>query len=520
MPAASAPCVKCCAAPAQALVRVRERLCAPCLHGQLQAKFRAAVRLGGVLRPGDHVVAAFSGGPCSAMLLRLLEGMRGEAGARPERSKTPFRLTILHVDEGAAAGLDAHAAAAAAAAVEAAVAPYLASPAVQFLHVNLEDAFAEVDNAGGEDNEGSDIDRGRTTTPWRCGDEERRQRRAALAALLAAIPDTTGREDLLEHLRSRLLLATAARIGAGKVARGDSATRLATRAVAAAAKGRGYALAGDVHLVDARRSPAAPLFFFPLRELGSRELALAAHFERLLLTPSAHELAAAAAAGGGSGGGGLRRARQEQRSINALAERFVAGLQAHNPGTVANILGTAAKLRPFAWNNPPELACTLGDKARRNRQQHLPGTRRAASTADSAAAAASEAEVEPHSVLCPLCSAPLAQDELPAVALQACGGSGSELHPAAEAVAGGVAALLPFCLSCRSQILGDQPSSSPAAAAAGTGGQEVADLLPPSVRQEARRLAAAAGCSAEAAGPGRPLPPEQLRQQIAEFLID
>lgn len=70
--------------------------------------------------------------------------------------------------------------------------------------------------------------------------------------LAQGVSDATGREDLLRHLRTHALLAAARRLGCGKLARGDCATRLAAHVVAAAAKGCGYGLPGDVHLVDAR----------------------------------------------------------------------------------------------------------------------------------------------------------------------------------------------------------------------------------------------------------------------------
>jgi hypothetical protein len=68
-----------------------------------------------------------------------------------------------------------------------------------------------------------------------------------------AVTDSTGREDLLVHLRKLLLQQTAARHGYGRLATGDSATCLAVRAVSLAAKGCGYALPGELQYIDARR---------------------------------------------------------------------------------------------------------------------------------------------------------------------------------------------------------------------------------------------------------------------------
>ena len=74
---------------------------------------------------------------------------------------------------------------------------------------------------------------------------------------LQVVPDRTGREDLVRHLRTRLLLQAAQAAGCNKLLLGDTGTRVAAQVIAAAAKGRGYALPGDVQWVDARWVPWA-----------------------------------------------------------------------------------------------------------------------------------------------------------------------------------------------------------------------------------------------------------------------
>ena len=49
-----------------------------------------------------------------------------------------------------------------------------------------------------------------------------------------------------------VLLSTAAKLGANKLARGDSSTKLAMRVLATAAKGAGYALPSQLHFLDSR----------------------------------------------------------------------------------------------------------------------------------------------------------------------------------------------------------------------------------------------------------------------------
>lgn len=269
------------------MARGREPLCHPCLHEQLLARVRGAVRLHALILPRDAVALAFSGGRASAALLRflaLLRNPRPDRAARGqvrERRGQPaglrraghcvcshcccagacpcdtqpvlcclappqvhFTLHIIHVDESAALGLAPEAAAARAAAVAAAAAPYreAAGEGVRYHSVPLEAVFDEEGGtslaaalAGGSEDA-----------------ERRAEQRARLAALLAAVPDHTGRHDLARHLRARLLLRAAAALGCRRLARGDCATALAAHVVAAASKGCGYSLAGDVRLLDAR----------------------------------------------------------------------------------------------------------------------------------------------------------------------------------------------------------------------------------------------------------------------------
>lgn len=152
-----------------------------------------------------------------------------------------FTLHILHIDESAALGLSAEQAEARAAAVAEAAAPYC-QDGVQYHCVPLEAVFGSGSSGGdaaAADSAPADLQR-------------RAQQREQLTALLAAVPDATGRQDLARHLRARMLLHAASVLGCKRMARGDCATTLATHIVAAASKGCGYSLPGDVRLVDAR----------------------------------------------------------------------------------------------------------------------------------------------------------------------------------------------------------------------------------------------------------------------------
>ncbi|KXZ55143.1 hypothetical protein GPECTOR_3g293 [Gonium pectorale] len=279
-------------------------------------------------------------GSCSQALLCCILPMRKDAATqRKERGKIDLTLSVIHINEAAAHGLESQAAAAHSAEVLAAAARCGAVPPAASVHVvPLSDVFLlpEPDAPdGGRGAQGQAHDTESTEQSGAASAAEARD--ARLRALLQSVPDPTGREDLLTALRVRLLAATAARLGVGKVLRGDSAAALAARVIADTAKvrGRGYALPSDIQLVDARGlALGEPALLYPMREVTLKE---AVYMCRLRgLRPA--ELPQLPAATGA------------RRSINDLANAFIGGLQANLPSTVFTVLRTAAALRPFPFN--------------------------------------------------------------------------------------------------------------------------------------------------------------------------
>ena len=57
---------------------------------------------------------------------------------------------------------------------------------------------------------------------------------------------------MVKALREAVLLSAAHTQGVTKLARGDSASRLAARAIAMSAKGQGFSLPASMHYLDAR----------------------------------------------------------------------------------------------------------------------------------------------------------------------------------------------------------------------------------------------------------------------------
>jgi hypothetical protein len=184
-------------------------------------------------------------------------------------------------------------------------------------------------------------------------------------------------------------------------------------------------------------------------------------------------------------------------------------------GSVPNILNTIAKLEAFPWNDP---TATRTGQTLPQQQQH--GVQQQQQQRQQ------EQQQQQHveaAVLCPICLAPLADDELPGSdSNYSSSNSGSE-HTSGGTGAASAAAAAGCCLSCYCQILG---GGSEAVVLAGSG---VAAALPLAVSQRMASMAmvgsqlaakeakaAVVSDGAEPASGGV----ERLRAHIAEFLLD
>lgn len=170
-----------------------------------------------------------------------------------------------------------------------------------------------------------------------------------------------------------------------------------------------------------------------------------------------------------------------------------------------NILNTISKLEAFPWNDPPAPA---GPSVRPGHQQQ--GNSGQQQQQQDRQQQASEQQQQQQeqlaTILCPICLAPLADDELPGCRASDRNADASSGHTSGGSGTAAAAGAAGCCLSCFQQILGGVDGS----------GSSVAAALPGDVRQQMAGLAAA-GPQAAAGGP---CSTEQLRQQIAEFLLE
>lgn len=213
----------------------------------------------------------------------------------------------------------------------------------------------------------------------------------------------------------------------------------------------------------------------------------------------------------------------------------------HPAGSVPNILNTISKLHAFEWNQPPAVP---GQRQQRQgaapqQQQWQQDAAPSGSTAErSADPAPGKRQQHIGTVLCPICLAPLADDELPGSSALLGSGSRCE-HTSGGQGAAAAAAAAGCCLSCYAQIMAgcSAPGSgaAPAVAANGCGvssSSPVLAALPAALSQRMAALAAA-GQSAAGAVAAEPASAacdgpadassctlERLRSQIAEFLLE
>ncbi|KAI9777838.1 MAG: cytoplasmic tRNA 2-thiolation protein 2 [Geoglossum umbratile] len=154
--------------------------------------------------------------------------------------------------------------------------------------------------------------------------------------LLASLPSATSRTDILNILRTRLLVEIAKERGCEGILWGDSTTRLAEKTLAETAKGRGFALPWQ--LSDGV-SPHGLVFKYPLRDLLKKELVTYASLVDPPLTPfiaSGHVYPAS---------------NSKSATIDDLMTNYFESVEGNFPSIVANVVRTSSKLvasQPFS----------------------------------------------------------------------------------------------------------------------------------------------------------------------------
>ncbi|KAK7505766.1 hypothetical protein BaRGS_00003037 [Batillaria attramentaria] len=288
-------CVKC-QGTAVLVTRINDAFCKSCFQVYVVHKFRASIGKSKLIRDGEHVLVAFSGGASSSALLHLIEEGRSPRAHR----KLRFTATVIYVDE---------------------------TGILKWSAAEREEKELNLEKSDFSDM--SDVSPICWDVTSGTGESEFQARTASterLQQLFAALPSDSAREEFLRVAKTRLLLAVARQRGFDKILVGDCSTRLSVRILTDMAQGRGSQVALDTSIGDKRYGDV--MVIRPLRDLNSKEVALYNVLNQVetVFIPA---LTTKTAAGS---------------SIDRLTETFITGLQADFPSTVPNIVRTSEKL--------------------------------------------------------------------------------------------------------------------------------------------------------------------------------
>ncbi|NXD48503.1 CTU2 protein, partial [Corvus moneduloides] len=369
-------CMKCGQGTAALVIRVGDPFCRGCFREYFVHKFRAMLGKNRVIFPGEKVLLAVSGGPASsAMVRQVQEGLSREAAKRlrfvpglvyveegavrrqsPEQREqtlaqmetllqaTGFPYHVIHLEEALQ------------------LPPSILQPGLERSgpsgpsYKEAVDSFIQQQRQDGDSGTSlpghstQDTPAGSPATP-RLPDAAQTQE---LLRGFEAAGTATAREELLQMLRTHLIVQTARDRGYAKVMMGESLTRVAIKLLTNLSLGRGAFLAVDTVSLGVTRcrggvawwwhSPLAALHpqgftdqrhgdvmvVRPMRDYTAKEIAF---YNRFFSVPTVSVPP-------------LFTKRREKPSIHQLVERFLLGLQEEFPSTISTVYRTGEKLSP------------------------------------------------------------------------------------------------------------------------------------------------------------------------------
>uniref|UniRef100_A0A8C6CU31 Cytoplasmic tRNA 2-thiolation protein 2 n=1 Tax=Moschus moschiferus TaxID=68415 RepID=A0A8C6CU31_MOSMO len=337
-------CVKCTEGLPVVVIRAGDAFCRDCFKALYVHKFRAMLGKNRLIFPGEKVLLAWSGGPSSSsMVWQVLEGL-----SRDSAKRLRFVPGVVYVDEGAVCGQSPEDRAKTLAEVKL----VLQTTGFPWHVVALEEVFSlppsvlrcsAQEPAGTEGAYKAAVDSflqqqhalgagGGAAEPALLSDPHSptgpptTAQTQALSRLFDSVKTLTAKEELLQTLRTHLILHVARNHGYSKVMTGDSCTRLAIKLMTSLALGRGAFIAWDTGFSDERHGDVVVVR--PMREHTLKEVAF---YNRLFAVPSVCTPA-------------LDTKVPEKASIHRLMEAFILRLQAQFPSTVSTVYRTSEKL--------------------------------------------------------------------------------------------------------------------------------------------------------------------------------
>lgn len=314
-------CMKCRTENAILITRVNDAFCRDCFMVYVTHKFRATIGKSKLVRDGEKVLVAFSGGPASSCLLHLItEGLSQRA-----HKKLRFLPGLIFIDESSVLGdlVDNGGVAEVKKIVELMAAtgyPCQTRHLEEAICLSQKGQLPEVDLSTLTESDQANVQ----AADLHIQDNLDRAR-VEIKSLFASIKSLTAKEDMLNRLRQRLLMEVAQVEGYSKVMTAHCGTRLAVNLLSDISQGRGAQVAMDTAFSDTRSSV---ILVRPIRDFSSKEVAMynSLHGVESVFIPT------------------LTTKTPEGSSIEHLTEAFVTGLQADYPSTVSNIMRTGEKL--------------------------------------------------------------------------------------------------------------------------------------------------------------------------------
>ncbi|XP_012934882.1 cytoplasmic tRNA 2-thiolation protein 2 [Aplysia californica] len=313
-------CVKC-GEPGVLITRIHDSFCKACFQVYVVHKFRAAIGKSKLIRDGEHVLVAFSGGANSAALLHLIQdGLSVRA-----HKKLRFIPTLLHVDECCVLDLPQSENQR----LREKVSQLMTESGFPSYLTSLELGLNIDRNK--KDNSSQDktcpfwsTERDVTLTPPDVDVTD--DLKVRLSSVLQGLSSTSSREDFIRNLRNQLIVCIARQMGFTKILTAECSTRLGVRILTDVSQGRGSQVALNTGFSDARNGDV--MFVRPVRDLNAKELTL---YNNMFGVDSVFIPC-------------ITTKGQPGASIERLAETFVTGLQADFASTVSNIVRTSEKL--------------------------------------------------------------------------------------------------------------------------------------------------------------------------------
>lgn len=298
-------CAKCSKA-AIIVVGTNGTFCEECFERYITHKFRASMGKNPIVRHGDKVLVAFSGGMNSAGLLWLIKSGLSVGAIR----KLKFEPGVIFIDETALMENDQEF-------LVKEVKTIMASTGFLYHVVKLEDVFHYLTNKPCKND---------------CKDEVASDK---LGQVFQAAKTLTAKNELLYRLRCTLLSFKAKELGYDHVFLGETSTRVAINMMSNVALGRGVHVSQDAGFSDGNRCfPHGADLLRPIRDITAKEMAMYAQLHGVPTVTLAN----------------LYTGLQPMSSIQQLTENFILGLVSGYPSTEMTVYRTSNKLQSSGFD--------------------------------------------------------------------------------------------------------------------------------------------------------------------------